>query len=128
MVDKCPKKEYSVKYNMRFKKVPNLKKYSVSRSGIVKDNETGKELKQYTVKGYKTVSILKDGKWKVIGVHRLVAMAYLPNHNNYPEVNHKNCVRCDNNVENLEWCCRRFNMFHSWKYNKFGFVHTVISQ
>ena len=52
---------------------------------------------------------------KLYFIHRLVAEYYIPNPNNYPEVNHKNFIKSDNQVENLEWVTARQNVNH--KYN-----------
>lgn len=62
--------------------------------------------------GYMNVCLHKDGKRKFFMVHRLVAMAFIPNPNNLPEINHKIDDfqhRSDNRVDNLEWCDRIYN-------------------
>jgi hypothetical protein len=61
------------------------------------------------VRGYKGVGLYKNGKEKTQKVHRLVAEAFIPNPNNYPEVNHKNEDTSDNRVTNLEWCTSKYN-------------------
>ena len=73
-----------------------------------------KYLKQTRVKGHGTdyfvISIpgLEDRL-----VHRIIAKAFIPNPNNFPQINHKNGNGLDNRVENLEWCTNRQNALHA---------------
>ena len=89
--------------------------YQVSNWGRVKslgNDKTRKEriLKPSTTKqGYQFVCLCKDGKQKLFYVHRLVAMAFIPNPNNYTEINHKDECKINNRIDNLEWCNRKYN-------------------
>lgn len=77
----------------------------------------GRVLKQSNDKdGYLQVHILIDGKWTTKRVHRLVAQTFISNSDNLPEVNHKNCVRDDNRVSNLEFCTHSYNIKYREKY------------
>jgi len=69
-----------------------------------------------TSRGYMQVQFYMNGKRFNKIVHRLVVEAFVPNMDNLPEVNHKNCVRDDNRVENLEWCSRSYNRQYREKY------------
>lgn len=55
-----------------------------------------------------------DIKYHTLRIHRLVAMAYIPNPDNLPEVNHKDGDKHNNCVTNLEWCTNLENMRHAW--------------
>ena len=60
--------------------------------------------------GYLQVNLYKEGKIKRCLVHRLVAETFIPNVNNYTQVNHKDENKTNNCVSNLEWCNRKYNM------------------
>ena len=86
--------------------------YQVSNFGRVKSIKFGKEiiLKQSIRHGYYYVCLSKNGIVKTYNVHRLVAEVFLPNPNNYKEVNHKDENPQNNIVSNLEWCDRLYNV------------------
>lgn len=66
-------------------------------------------------KGYKTVLIRDNGKERTVFVHRLVAMAYVPNPDNKPQVNHIDGDKTNNRPDNLEWVTLAENMRHRAK-------------
>ena len=63
----------------------------------------------YDKNGYVKVCLNKNNKRRKFSVHRLVAEAFIPNPNNYPEVNHIDEVKTNNKVSNLEWCTSEYN-------------------
>jgi hypothetical protein len=60
-------------------------------------------------KGYYRISLCKNGKIKYYAIHRLVAEAFIPNYDNLPCVNHKDCNTKNNIVDNLEWITYKDN-------------------
>jgi len=68
--------------------------------------------------GYMRVNIKIDGKQIKKSVHRLVAQTFLPNPNGLPMVNHKDCNRKNNHVENLEFCDNSYNQKYREEFGK----------
>lgn len=63
--------------------------------------------------GYCFVNLFRKSKGKPMYVHRLVALAFLPNPDNLPQVNHKDGDKLNNALTNLEWCSKSDNCRHA---------------
>lgn len=86
-------------------------KYKISNLGNVKSVKKQIILKPIIhKKGYLRVALYKKNKSKRYLIHRLVAEAFIENPNNYMEINHKDENKQNNNVSNLEWCSRSYNV------------------
>lgn len=93
-------------------------KYEVSNIGRVKSFQhtpIGRLLKPNDVKGYHRVVICDGVNQAQRMIHQLVAKAFIPNPENKPHINHKNGIRNDNSVQNLEWCTISENAIHSFR-------------
>lgn len=96
--------------------VPSLPFMGVTRDGRVMNMISGKWLSLCdNGRGYKQVFICVKNKKYMRYVHRLVAECYIPNPDTLPEVNHKDGIKANNNVDNLEWCTRSDNARHAIK-------------
>lgn len=65
--------------------------------------------------GYYICKISKHGSGKYMFVHRLVSLAFIPNPDHLPEINHIDCNRKNNSIDNLEWCTRKYNVRYAIK-------------
>lgn len=90
--------------------------YEISNLGNVKSNKyISKILKPFkNSKGYLYVNLINNRKRKTISIHRLVALTFISNPENKPQINHKDCNKLNNCVSNLEWCNNSENTKHAY--------------
>lgn len=101
---------------VEWRKIPNRDNYSVSDEGHIRNDRTGRILKQSPNRfGYARVSISNgtNRNPSIVFPHRVVAEVFIPNPNNLPQVNHINSNRMDANKSNLEWVTPRQNSEHA---------------
>ena len=106
-------------------------KYQISNLGRIKSlpKERGhKDIKILIQKvkktGYHSIGLCKDGKVKYFHVHRLVGKTFIPNPENKPDINHVNCIKSDNRLENLEWVTSYENNKHARENIVFNTTNT----
>src|SRR5574343_109866 len=89
----------------------NVRSLNYQRMGIVKN------LKPIKMKvGYYCVNLHLNGNNTILSVHRLVGTHFIENPQNKPEINHKNGIKTDNRVINLEWNTYSENIAHSYSF------------
>lgn len=104
-----------------WRKIPGFdSKYEASSMGRVRSRDykrTGEIRIMHPAKdrkGYlRTVLLDKNGRSKTVKVHRIIAATFIANVEKFPQVNHKNGIKTDNRVENLEWVTNRENAEHA---------------
>lgn len=100
---------------MTWKTISNYDNYSVNELGVIKNTKTNTVKKQtLTNDGYYRVSLFNNKGSKTFYVHRLVALTFIDNIDNYPVVNHKDGCKTNNIVDNLEWLSHSQNIRHSY--------------
>ena len=101
----------------KYYKINGYEDYYITKSGKIFSSLTNKELKfdRSQTGGYCKVKLMdrRLGRFINLSVHRLVALQFIPNPRNLPEVNHKDGNHSNNNVTNLEWCTTEYNRRHA---------------
>lgn len=98
-------------------------KYQVSNLGRIKSlsyRNTGisKILVPKINKGYYEIGLYLNGIRKMFFVHRLVALTFIPNPNNLPQINHIDEDKTNNCVDNLEWCTQAYNNIYGTRLER----------
>ena len=98
-------------------------KYEVSSFGRIRNKITNHIYKNTNKNGdYFRLNLYDKDNKRTCLIHREVAIAFIPNPNNYPEVNHKDLNKQNNNIDNLEWVTKKENVKHAIINNHFYFV------
>lgn len=113
-------------YFFKMKEIKDYPDYYVTKDGKIyskkfhKSHNPNSELREMKqIKngrtGYLQIRLSENGKKKTFLVNRLVALTYIPNPNNLPEVDHRDCVKTNNHVSNLEWVTSSENKKRAYK-------------
>ena len=102
----------------KYYKIKGYEDYYITKSGKIYSTLVNRELKfDKSCKGYCKVKLMdrRLGRCVNLLVHRLVAIQFIPNPRNLPEINHKDGNHANNSVYNLEWCTAEYNHRHALK-------------
>ena len=101
---------YEVSSYGRVRSLRHLVKQSGNKGTTFSRYYNGKVITQREgIGGYIFVCLSNGASKKTLRVHKLVAEAFIPNPNNYPQINHKDENKSNNRVDNLEWCSPSYN-------------------
>ena len=99
-----------------FKVIEEFPEYRISNLGNIKNKRDELMVvgKRKSNSGYYQVRLFKDHKYYYRYIHRLMAIAFIPNPNNYRTVNHKDGIKTNNIVDNLEWASDEMQQRHAF--------------
>ena len=102
--------------NLKSKRIDGFPNHSITWDGRLFSHKLNIFMNVSTnEEGYQRITLRNGTCEKKYLVHRLVALAFIPNPENKSQVNHKNSIKSDNNVDNLEWSTNRENRIHALK-------------
>ena len=96
------------------KKITGYDNYYITIEGNIYNKNNQKYLKPHIKNGYLFCTLWHKGICKNVYIHRLLALYYLNNYNNLPQVNHIDGNKLNNNILNLEWVTNKENTIHDW--------------
>lgn len=96
--------------------IKNFENYAITKEGEVFNIKYERLLKGYSsiTTGYIYLTLRKDGETVRLPLHRLLAIQFIPNPENKPMVNHKDGVKLNNSLDNLEWVTNQENVQHAY--------------
>lgn len=109
-----------VEANSRYE-ISNLGKIRAKEMILCGQNGRKRIIKSHIIKqhldsdGYLTMTRYEEHKNIKSHIHRMLAIAFIPNPLNLPQVNHKNGIKTNNDLDNLEWCTVSYNVSHAFK-------------
>ena len=102
--------------------------YSITENGDIFSHRNNIFLKKTVnkVNGYEYVTLKNRPKIETKSIHRIVAQTFIPNPNNKKEVDHINCIKTDNSVDNLRWATRSEQLDYSYSNgNRDDFINKI---
>ena len=104
---------------MEYKIIEDFPKYEINEEGNIRNKKTGRIMKPYMMKSYYRITLIKEkGKRDSAPVHRLLALAFIPNPENKPIIDHINRIKTDNRLSNLRWATFKENAENVERHKK----------
>lgn len=99
----------------RWKPIPDFPNYEISDQGRIRNKNTKQIMRQKVDRGYRRVTLFRDGVKCSKLIHRLVVDSFMLNPDGKKEINHIDGDKNNNGLSNLEWCTRSENMKHAYR-------------